>query len=67
MLKLETAYPDFGRIEDASGSGSPVVGRGLAPLLAILEAAAALERELEHAAIEAQDVLAQADEALVMG
>jgi hypothetical protein len=67
MLKLETAYPDFGPIEDALGSGSPVVGRGLAPLLAILGAGAALEREREQAAIEAQDALSQADEALVMG
>jgi hypothetical protein len=49
------------------GAGSPLGGRGLVPLLAIREAVAALERELEHAAIEAQDVLAQADEALVMG
>ncbi len=67
MLKLETAYPDFGPIEDASGSGSPVVGRGLAPLLAFLEAGAALERAREQAAMEAQDILTQADEALVMG
>jgi hypothetical protein len=37
------------------------------PLLAIREAGAALEREREQAAIEAQDVLSQADEALVMG
>ena len=67
MLKSETASPDFGPLEDASGSVSPVVGRGLVPLLAILEAGAALEREGEQAAIEAQDILSQADEALVMG
>jgi len=67
MLKPETAYRDFGPIEDASGSGSPVVGRGLLPLLAILEAGAALEREREQEAIEAEDALSQADEALVMG
>ena len=67
MLKLETAYPDFEPIEDASGSGSPVLGRGLAPLLAIRKAWAALEREREQAAMEAQDILTQADEALVMG
>ena len=67
MLKSETAYPDFGPIGDASGSVSPVVGRGLLPLLAIREAGAALEREREQAAIEAQDALSQADEALVMG
>jgi hypothetical protein len=67
MLHTETAYPDFGPIEDARGTGSPVVGRELAPLLAILGAGAALEREREQAAIEAQGVLSQADEALVMG
>ena len=65
MLNVEKAYRDFGPIEDARGAGSPLGGRGLVPLLAILEAGAALERE--QAAIEAQDVLSQADEALVMG
>jgi hypothetical protein len=45
----------------------PLGGRGVVPLLAIREAGAALEREREQAAIEAQDVLSQADEALVMG
>ncbi len=65
MQNMEAARRDFGPIEDASGSGSPVVGRGLAPLLAILEAGAALERE--QATMEAQDILTQADEALVMG
>ena len=65
MLNVEKAYRDFGPIEDARGAGSPLGGRGLVPLLAILEAGAALERE--QAAIEAQDVVSQADEALVMG
>ena len=65
MLNVEKAYRDFGPIEDARGAGSPLGGRRLVPLLAILEAGAALERE--QAAIEAQDVLSQADEALVMG
>ena len=65
MLNVEKAYRDFGPIEDARGAGSPLGGRGLVHLLAILEAGAALERE--QAAIEAQDVLSQADEALVMG
>jgi hypothetical protein len=65
MLNVEKAYRDFGPIEDARGAGSPLGGRGLVPLLAILEAGAALERA--QAAIEAQDVLSQADEALVMG
>ena len=67
MLNVEKAYRDFGPIEDARGVGSPVGRRGVVPLLAIREATAALEREREQAAIEAQDVLSQADEALVMG
>lgn len=67
MLKLETVHRDFGPIEDTSGSSSPAGRRGLMDLLAIREASAALEREREHAAIEAQDALSQADEALVMG
>jgi hypothetical protein len=67
MLNVEKAYRDFGPIEDARGAGSPLGGRGVVPLLAIREAGAALEREREQAAIEAQDVLSQADEALVMG
>ena len=67
MLKLETARRDFGPIEDAAGNGPPARGRGLAPLLVIREIGVALEREREHTAIEAQDVLSQADEALVMG
>ncbi len=57
MLNVEKAYRGFGPIEDE---------RGVVPLLAIREVSrAALERE--QAAIEAQDVLSQADEALVMG
>ena len=67
MLNADKAYRDFGPIEDARGAGSPLGGRGAMPLLAIREAGAALEREREQAAIEAQDVLSQADEALVMG
>ncbi len=67
MLSAEKAYRDFGPIEDARGAGSPLGGRGVVPLLAIREAGAALEREREQAAIEAQDVLSQADEAIVMG
>ena len=65
MLNVEKAYREFGPIEDARGAGSPLGGRGVVPLLAILEAGAALERE--QAAIEAQDILSQSDEALVMG
>ncbi len=67
MVNLEKAYRDFGPIEDARGDGSPLGGRGVVPLLAIREVGAALERQREQAAIEAQDVLSQADEALVMG
>lgn len=67
MLNVEKAYRDFGPIEDARGAGSPLSGRGVVPLLALREARAALEREREQAAIEAQDVLSQSDEALVMG
>jgi hypothetical protein len=67
MLNLEKAYRDLGPIEEARGAGSPLGGRGVVPMLAIREATAALEREWEQAAIEAQDVLSQADEALVMG
>jgi hypothetical protein len=66
MLNVEKAYRDFGPIEDARGAGSPLGGR-VVPLLAIREARDSLEREREQAAIEAQDVLSQADEALVMG
>jgi hypothetical protein len=67
MLNAEKAYRDFGPIEDVRGAGSPLGGRGVVLLLAVREARAALEREREQAAIEAQDVLSQADEALVMG
>lgn len=58
MVSMEMAHRDFESIED---------GRGLAPLLAVLEAGTNLEREREQEAIEAQDVLSQADEALVIG
>jgi hypothetical protein len=67
MLNTGMARRGLWPIEEAWGAGSPLAGRGLLPLLAIQEARAALEREREHAVIEAQDVLSQADEALVMG
>ena len=67
MLNVEKAYREVGPIEDARGAGSPLGGRGVVLLLAVREARAALEREREQAALEAQDVLSQADEALVMG
>ena len=67
MLNVEKAYREFGPIEDARGAGSPLGGQGLVPLLVLREFGAALEREREQAAIEAQDILSQSDEALVMG
>ena len=67
MLNVEKAYRDFGPVEDARETGSPLGGLGVVPLLALREARAALEREREQAAIEAQDILSQSDEALVMG
>ena len=65
MPNAEKAYRDFGPIGDVRGAGSPL--GGLVPLLAIREARAALEREREQATIDAEDVLSQADEALIMG
>ena len=67
MFDTEIARQDFGPIEDALGALPRVGGRGLAPLLTNWEVLAALAREQEHAAIEAEDILSQADEALVMG
>ncbi len=67
MTNTEVARQDFGPIEEVWRSGLPRGGRGLLPLLVILEATTALELEREQAAVEAQDVLSQADEALVMG
>jgi hypothetical protein len=67
MINLEMAHRDIAPIEDASGALAPVGGGELVPLLAVRRAVDALAREREHAAIEAEDVLSQADEALVMG
>ena len=66
VLDREMVHRDFGSVEDkfASLAGG---GRELLLLLAGLEARAVLARAQERAAIEAQDVLSQADEALVMG
>jgi hypothetical protein len=67
MFNREMVHRDFGSVEDrfASLAGG---GRGLSLLLgAQEEAKAALAGAQEHAAIEAQDVLSQADEALVLG
>ena len=64
MLNQETVHQDFGSVEESFADGE----RELSLLLATQEAArAALVRAREHAAIEAQDVLSQADEALVLG
>ena len=67
MLNLETTHRDFGSAETASATPVPIGGRGLAFLPAMQEARTALAREQEHAAIEVQDVLSHAEEALVMG
>lgn len=67
MIDLRTRRRNFRPIEDTLGALPRVGGRELVPLLATREALAALAREQEHAAIEAEDVLSQADEALVMG
>ncbi len=67
MINQEMAHRDFGSVEERFAS---LVGdaRDFSLLLvAREEARAALARVREHAAIEAQDVLSQADEALVMG
>ena len=66
MINPRTTRRNFGPIEEALGA-LPWIGQELLPLLATQEALAALVREQEHATIEAEDVLSQADEALVMG
>jgi len=67
MFELELVQRDFALVEE--GFASLAGGGRVLPLLlaAQLEATAALARAREDAAIEAQDALAQADEALVMG
>ncbi len=66
MFNREMVQQDFGSVEErfASLVGG---GREFSLLLAAQEARAALARAQEHTAIEGQDVLSQADEALVMG
>jgi hypothetical protein len=67
MLGQEMVHQDFGSVEDTFGIPASG-GRELSLLLAAREEArAALARAQEQAAIEAQDILSQADEALVMG
>ncbi len=67
MINQEMAQWDYGSVEERFAS---LVGdaRDLSLLLvARVEARAALAREQEDATIESEDVLSQADEALVMG
>ena len=67
MIDQELAHRDFGSVEERFAS---LVGdaRDFSLLLVAREEARAdLARAQEHAAIEAQDLLSQADEALVMG
>jgi hypothetical protein len=67
VLNREMVHQDFESVEIrlASLAGG---GRELSHLLEVQqEARAALARAQEDAAIEAQDILSQADEALVMG
>ncbi len=67
MFNLELVQRDFGSVEE--GFASLAGGGRVLPLLlaAQMEATVALARAREDAAIEAQNALAQADEALVMG
>jgi hypothetical protein len=66
VLNREMVHQDFRSVEDkfASLAGG---GQELLLLLAGQEARAVLARAQEDAAIEAQDALSQADEALVLG
>jgi hypothetical protein len=57
MLEREMVHLELGSVEEGLAGG----GRELSVLLA------ALARAQEDATIEAQDILAQADEALVLG
>jgi hypothetical protein len=67
MINQEMAHRDFGSVEERFASLAAGV-RELPLLLAAQEEArAALAHAQEDAAIEAQGVLAQADEALVLG
>jgi hypothetical protein len=67
MLNREMMRQDFGSVGDTFATPANG-GRELSLLLAAQEEVrAALARAQEHAALEAQDVLTQADEALVMG
>ncbi len=65
MIDQKMAHRGFGSVEERFASG----GTGFSLLLAAQEEArvTVLARAQEDAAIEAQDVLSQADEALVLG
>ena len=65
MIDQEMAHQVIGSVEERHAHG----GRGFSLLLAARDGswASALARAQEEAAIEAQDALSQADEALVMG
>jgi hypothetical protein len=64
ILEREMVHLGFGSVEDGSAGG---VREFQLLLVARQEAKAVLARAQEDAAIEAGDVLSQADEALVMG
>jgi hypothetical protein len=66
MITEQIAHPDCGAVENLLRSDA-YGGRESSLLLAARDATSALERAQEYAAIEAQDVLSQADEALVLG
>jgi hypothetical protein len=68
MLNQEMVHQDFGSVEERF-AGIAGGGPEFSLLLAGQEEAraTALARAQEYAAIEAQDVLSQADEALVLG
>ena len=68
MFSTEMVNRDFGSVEEGFASLAAGGGRGLSLLItAQEEARSVLVRAKEDAAIEAQDVLSQADEALVLG
>ncbi len=67
MINPGTTEREFGSIEDTLGAFASIDGRDLLASPAVREVMTALAREQEHAAMETQDTLTQADEALVMG
>ncbi len=67
MISQEMAHRDFGLVEERFASLAAGGGELSLLLAAREEAKVGLARAQEDAAIEAQDVLVQADEALVLG